>query len=181
MAIGSASGISVTDVRSSTDGPAAPLGFEVVKSAGYSSGGDHLGYQTWVYVKNAEASTAFAQGTVVTMNTAGSSEKLAFQGVVAPAATGGTPRGLVLGVAQHAIAAGSFGFILKKGRGEVLAGAGTITATSPIVVDDDAAAAGEAMSAAGLAAAVKFDVEIGLSLENGTIADGSLATCLLDI
>ena len=60
MAIGSASGISVTDVRTSAEGPAAPLGFEVVKQAASGNG-----LQTWVYVFNDEASTAFSAGMIV--------------------------------------------------------------------------------------------------------------------
>ncbi len=183
MAIGSASGISVTDVRTTAEGPAAPLGFEVVKQDGQNNG-----LQVWVYVYNDEASAAFAQGHVITMDTSETSgEHQRFHGVLAPACEEGTPAILVLGVAQHAIAAGSYGFILKRGIGEVLAGAGTIpeqtaTGVGSICVDDDGSALGEAMGSAGLAATgEKYNCTIGFSLENAAVADGSLATCYIDV
>lgn len=179
MAIGSASGVSVTDVQTSAQ---APLGFEVTKSNGDN------GEQTWVYVFNDEASEAWAQGHVITMDRSEvSGAHNRFHGVLALPVEEGTPSILVLGVAQHAIAAGSYGFILKKGLGEVLAGVGTIqestaTGVGSICVDDAADALGEAMGSAGLAATgEKYNCTIGYSLENGAIADGSLATCWLDI
>jgi hypothetical protein len=110
-----------------------------------------------------------------------------FHGVLAPACEEGTPAILVLGVAQHAIAAGSYGFILKRGIGEVLAGAGTIqeqtaAGVGSICVDDASDAAGEAMGSAGLAASgEKYNCTIGFSLENAAVADGSLATCYIDV
>ena len=174
-------GISVTDVDTEAK---LPLGFQYREPAS----GDDLGEKVWVYVFNDEASTAFAEGHVITMDvseTTGAHSR--YHGVLAPACEEGTPAILVLGVAQHAIAAQSYGFILKEGIGEVLAGAGTIpertaTGVGSICVDDDASAAGEAMGSAGLAATgEKYNCTIGYSLENAAVADGAKATCFISV
>ena len=147
---------------------------------------NNSGPQTWVYVFN--DSGTWAQGHVITMDISESTgAHQRFHGALAPANTAGTPALYVLGVAQHAIAAGSYGFILKKGVGEVLAGAGTIqeataAGVGSICVDDAADALGEAMGSAGLAtSAEKYNCTIGFSLENATVNDGSLATCYIDV
>ncbi len=124
MAIGSASGISVTDVRTSAEGPAAPLGFEVVKQAASGNG-----MQTWVYVFNDEASTAFSAGMIVYRDP--SATTYDWYGGLATPVDAHQPKVMVLGVAQHAIAAGSFGFILKRGVGSITAGTAALTADSP--------------------------------------------------
>ena len=123
MAIGSASGISVTDVRTSAEGPAAPLGFEVVKQAASGNG-----LQTWVYVFNDEASTAFSAGMIVYRDPSATTYDY-YGGLIAPV-DAHQPKVMVLGVAQHAIAAGSFGFILKRGVGSITAGTAALTADS---------------------------------------------------
>ena len=166
-----------------------PLGYEVTLPATKGGAGgvtNNAGSQTWVYVFN--DSGTWAEGHVITMDvseTSGAHER--FHGCLAPANTSGTPAILVLGVAQHAIADGSYGFILKKGVGEVLAGAGTIqeetaAGVGSICVDDAADALGEAMGSAGLASgAEKYNCTIGFSVENAAVADGSLATCYIDV
>ena len=175
-------GINVTDVDTEAK---LPLGFQYREPAG----SDGKGERVWLYIFNDEASTAFAQGHVITMDVSegGTTEHLRTHGVLAPACEEGTPAFLVLGVAQHAIAAQSYGFILKEGVGEVLAGAGTIpeqtaTGVGSICVDDDGSASGEAMGSAGLAATgEKYNCTIGFSLENAAVADGSLATCYISV
>lgn len=183
--------VSQVDLGTDASPQRFPLGYEVTLPATKSGAGgvtNNSGSQTWVYVFNDEGSAAFAQGHVITMDiseTSGQHER--FHGVLAPANTSGTPALLVLGVAQHAIAAGSYGFILKKGIGEVLAGAGTIpeataAGVGSICVDDAADALGEAMGSAGLASgAEKYNCTIGFSLENANVGDGSLATCYIDV
>ena len=129
MAIGSASGISVTDVRTSAEGPAAPRGFEMVKAAPAASDGTYPnGMQVWVYVFNDEAATAFSAGEVIYRDP--SAATFDFYGGLITPHTVHQPKVLCLGVAQHAIAAGSYGFILKKGVGTVLTGSGGCAADS---------------------------------------------------
>lgn len=105
--------------------------------------------QIWRYVKNDEASAAFAVGEVVERK-AGATTALGVKG----AAT--TTRASALGVAQHAIAAQSFGFILEKGRGQVLCD-GNVTADTDITPDASAEvtdiAAGEEHRVIGVALA----------------------------
>lgn len=93
-------------------------------------------FQTWVYVKNAEGATAFAAGTPVAAHATSTALGTC---VIAPA---DCPSVRVVGVAQHAIAAGSFGWILARGVG-VLTGNGSITASTAV---DISGTAGQAVS-----------------------------------
>lgn len=68
----------------------------------------------WVmarYVKNAEASTAFAQGDLIQWkaSTIGHSDTIL-------CATAKTPTRKIAGVADHAIAAGSYGWVICRGQ-----------------------------------------------------------------
>lgn len=107
-------GISVTDVHvalSSTDpksGAQLPLGFEYTEPA---DGTNDYGERTWVYI---EAGGALAQGEVVMRV----DSTTTYKGVVT---TGAIAAIRCLGVAQHTIASTSFGFILKRGMGEIAA------------------------------------------------------------
>ena len=174
---GTAFGGSVTRVTTTQE---LPLGFQVTVPNGDS------GLQTWVYVFN--DSGAWEEGHVITMDVSeASGAHNRFHGCLAPACEEGTPAILVLGVAQHTIADGSYGFILKRGVGEVLAGAGGIpeqtdAGVGSICVDDANDASGEAMGSVGLAATgEKYNCTIGFSLENDAVADGATATCWIDI
>jgi hypothetical protein len=76
------------------------------------------GPQTWVYVLN-EGSTDLAAGEVVIRNTTSTEYKV----IVAPASS--ISLGLrVIGIAQHAIPAGSYGYVLRRGIGTVKIGSG---------------------------------------------------------
>mgnify|MGYP003662162911 CR=1 FL=1 len=132
MAIGSAFGISITDVRTSAEGAAAPLGFEVVQQASAGNG-----VQTWVYVFNDEASTDFAVGNIIYRDPSATTYDW-YGGLIAPA-TDHQAKVMCLGVAQHVIAAGSFGFILKTGVGTILAGSGGLTVDAPFTSGGSAA------------------------------------------
>jgi len=100
-------GISITDVATAADGAALPLGFEYHEPAS----GDDTGAKIWVYV---EAGGALAAGEVcMRVNASTTSKVVVTTGVIASVRC--------LGVAQHAIASGSFGFILKRGLGEIAA------------------------------------------------------------
>lgn len=85
------------------------------------------GPRVWRYVKNAEASTAFAAGTVVMNQTATATPGLGLVGATSIAAH------RVIGVAQHAIAAGSYGWILVQGLGLVLADTGGFTVDTGLI------------------------------------------------
>lgn len=85
------------------------------------------GEEEWVYVYNDEASTDFAQGNCIMRDAATPT----CDGILSTGAVASTR---VLGVAQHAIPAGYYGFILKRGLGKVLCD-GNVTANSPITPD----------------------------------------------
>ena len=114
-----------------------PLGTErLVLGAQTGSG---IGDQVWRYVKNDEAVNAFAVGNPVIQRTATASAGTAV------ISTGASIPGMrVLGVAQHAIAAQSYGWVLARGRGTVLATAAGVAADTAFATD---AAAGTVVAA----------------------------------
>ncbi|MAH50552.1 hypothetical protein CMI37_32320 [Candidatus Pacearchaeota archaeon] len=156
-------GIAVTDTGTTQ---VLPLGFEYHEPAS----GDDQGEKVWVYVYNDEASAAFAQGTVVMRDAATTT----YDGVKSTA--GVVPAYRILGVAQHAIAAGSYGFIQKKGIAEVLAGTGTIDVNESICADGSVA--GTAMESSALSAAQEFSCDFGWATEDAAAA--ALATCMIN-
>jgi len=105
---GTAMGISVTTV---TTDQQAPLGFIHTVPASVTGG---TGEQQWVYVRvDPAAGAPLAIGEFVS---------LAGFDVVQTTPLAQNPV-LIIGVAQHAIAQGSWGFILKNGVGLILEGA----------------------------------------------------------
>lgn len=143
------SGVVVTDVSLLADGPAVPLGFcQLGTPADFSGQGD----QIWMYVQNS-AGAAWGVGTVV-QRVAGS---LTYACTVAAA---GAASAVVVGVSQHIIAPGSYGFVLREGIGSVIADTGGVTANSPIVVGNavagtaDNAGAGDAVIGVALTTAI---------------------------
>lgn len=95
-----ASGIATSTV---TETQQAPLGFELT-----APNGDY-GLRVWVYIQMTGG--AAAQGDVIERTNGNSF--IGAAGVVA------TTKSSCLGVAQHAIAQDSYGFVLKSGKGQV--------------------------------------------------------------
>jgi len=114
-----AAGISPTTVTTAVEGAQAPLGFILTVPDGDN------GLQEWIYV-NAE--DTLAVGTVAM-------RKDATATYLVKVAVKESPASRVVGVAQHAIAAGEFGFILRRGIGSVLAGTGTLDVNEGVCVD----------------------------------------------
>lgn len=119
----------------------------------------------WRYVFNDEASTAFAQGTVVA---ADATTAALGNAIVAPA---NCVTARVLGVAQHAITAGYYGWVQVTGLAEVLAD-GSAAADTALDVS------GTAGQATSVSAAV--DHSFAYCHEDDAGA-GSLVTCTLRI
>jgi hypothetical protein len=126
-------GIDVTDVTTTAQ---APLGACLVAPSTSAGADQDTGEHVWVYVKNEEASTAWVVGQVVARKAATGT----YGGIIAPVST---PSNRILGVAQHAIAAGSYGFILRTGKGSVLAGSETIEVDKGVYVSKAVAGAGQ--------------------------------------
>lgn len=161
-------GINVTDVDTEAK---LPLGFIYREPAS----GDDEGEKHWIYVFNDDAS-GFAQGNVIARDAATTT----YDGILAATST---PSSRVLGVAQHAIAAGSYGFIQRKGIAEVLAGTGTLDVNEGVCVDTTDA--GTAMEFGSIAAAQSSTATehgitgpFGWATENATATN--LATCMID-
>ena len=153
-------GIAVTSVSTTQQ---LPLGFVYREPAS----NDNLGEKHWTYVYNDEASTAFAEGHVV-MRDAGTAT---YDGVLA---TTLAPLHRLIGVAQHAIAAGSYGFVLSKGMGEVQAfDTSADQANDPLIVEGSAGRAD--VMIAGEEQAV-----FAHSIENAGTTAGDLMTCMIN-
>jgi hypothetical protein len=94
-----------------------------------------FGGQIWRYVKNGEASAAFAAGSLVIRKAATTDESC----VLMP--TTPVSRTYARGVAQHAIAAGSYGWILVRGPGLYVADASAVAADEVLIPDGSTAGA----------------------------------------
>lgn len=131
-----AMGIQVTDVDTTQK---MPLGFQVriPQAQNDASATADQGDQIWTYVFNDEASTAFAAGDVVIRDPSAATQDM--YGVIQSPATTHTPAHAVVGVAQHAIAAGSYGFVLSKGRGLISLGTADVTADTALTTGGSAA------------------------------------------
>ena len=104
-----ASGITTATV---TTDQQAPLGFVLTVPDSTTSGDSGYGMQEWVYVK---ASAALAKG-----NVCGRAVGAITQPFVVGLSVAADTRAGVVGVAQHTIASGSYGFVLRSGVGSVL-------------------------------------------------------------
>lgn len=144
-----AAGISTSTVTTDAQ---APLGFQLTVPNGDN------GMQVWTYVFNDEASADFAIGDIVQRDPSATTQ-LMYGCVQAPASTAAAAI-FVVGVAQHVIASGSYGFVLSKGKG--LLRTGTENMTNETLCTSGGASAGCALIYADGTIGV---IEIGLSLE----------------
>ena len=127
-----------------------PLGAIRFQNASDNKAGNasHIGPKYWVFVYNDEASTAFAEGDSISIDV---SDYAPYHGVVSADTY---PAGLILGIAGHAIPAGSYGWIVKqgitecKGDGSIAQGAAIVSHSSGQV---DTMADGEEEAVIGVA------------------------------
>lgn len=127
------------------------------------------GPQTWVYVLN-EGAAALAAGEVVMRNTTSTE----YRGVVTTAATL-IPSVRCFGVAQHAIPAGSYGYVLRRGIGTIKAGSGgAINDTVAITTGGAEAGSGLAIAHATIALACV----VGVAVQN--ISAGGTGLAFID-
>ena len=140
-----------------------PLGTIVVEPATQSGPRANQGEKHWIYVYNDDAVNAFAVGTLIQRDDATST----YDGIVS---TGAVSCQRIIGVSQHAIAVGSYGFILRKGIGTILCDA-NVTANSAVCPD---ANAGQATDVGGVT-----DAAIAVALAAGSGA-GTTTTAYID-
>ena len=123
-------GISVTDVDTEAK---LPLGFQYREPAS----GDDEGEKVWVYVFN-DDTNPLAAGLICYRDPSAATKN--FYGALITPVTAHQAKVMVIGVAQHTIAAGSYGFILKEGVGTIKCGGGAaLTADTPFTTGGNAA------------------------------------------
>lgn len=147
--------------------PQYPLGMrstQSAKGAGSITADKNVGDRTWIYVYN-DSGVDLAEGHVC-IRKAGETK---YHVRKSPAAAASSAR--VVGVAQHAIVTGSYGWILREGLGEVIADTGGLTADVGLIIGNAVA------GTADVPVAVTEEV-FGWSTE--TVAATAKATCYLD-
>jgi hypothetical protein len=127
----SAMGIGITDVDTAAKMPLGYIHIEPAQSVGTDA---NQGERVWIYVK---ANVALAAGEIAIRDP--SAITLDWFEVEKADASAPTSKVMCVGVAQHAIAAGSFGFIQCKGVGTVLPGSAGVAADSPFMSGGSAA------------------------------------------
>jgi hypothetical protein len=148
-------GISVTDVDTEAK---LPLGFQYTQPAETTN---DIGEKTWTYIFNDDGSTAFAAGDIVIRDPSEATEDM--YGCIQAPATTAAHAFTVVGVAQHAIAGGSYGFVLTKGKGSLRTGTEDMTADT--VCTSGGSTAGSCLIFANGTIGV---IEVGFSLEAKT-------------
>lgn len=124
----------------------------------------NTGEKQWIYVLNdSTAAAAWAAGNVIVHLAGG----LTYAG--RKSQTGLLSSEGVIGVAQHAIASGSYGWIQRRGLAEVLADAAGTTIDVCIIISNATAGTCEAGTA----------LDHGFGRATETVAAG-LATCVID-
>lgn len=121
--------------------------------------------EKWIFVFNDEAATSFVIGTLVMRKNGTATGHDSVISATSAAVNS------IQGVAQHTIAAQSYGWILREGIGEVLADTGGITANTGLIPGN--AVAGRADDAATAQSGM-----IGYSTES--VAATALATCYIN-
>lgn len=107
------SGITAGQLTTVSTTPLHPVGSLFYRPDTLITTSAHKGWggQVWRYIKNGEASSAFAAGNLVVRKTGATQEDVVL-GSTTP-----VTRTVARGVAQHAIAAGSYGWVLVRGTG----------------------------------------------------------------
>ena len=127
---GTAMGISVTLVTTDQQAPSFFIHTVPASQSQLSAGAAE-----WLYVQADPAGTGLSPGEIIGSGTGPGTVDVA-GGPLTPASC--------FGVAQHEIAAGSWGFILKSGIGQILAGTNPLTGGLAFVCGADAPAATDA-------------------------------------
>lgn len=158
-------GISVDDVSTSQ---LMPLGFVYREPAS----SDNQGERHWVYVFNDDG-TEMAQGHIIMRD----ATTTTYDGVLTPGSAD-VPAARIIGVAQHAIAIGSYGFIQRTGIAEVQKDAVATAADIELIASDvGGAQAGRACANAGGGTSDVFAYATEAAV--GT-AGGELITCMIN-
>ena len=133
----------------------------------------HYGEKTWVFVYNDEASTAWAEGDVIMLD---NSDYAPYNGLLSTA-TLHVHR--ILGVAGHAIAAGSYGWIVVKGVCEVKCDGGVVQGDR-LVAHASTAGIADTITLNADAPPDTLECAFGMALENDAgSSSGDAATAII--
>jgi len=150
-AIGIGTGITETSTTQLHD-----LGLEVeIRASTATAQGN--GLQVWVYVQNGDVSS-FTAGMLI-QRKASTTTKI---GAISIQGTLKAPQAYI-GVAQHTIAAGSYGWILKKGWGTILTDDTGVTANQSLIAGNNAAGSFDSSATATTAALGFAPTAVGAS------------------
>jgi hypothetical protein len=140
------------------------LGTEWPMDAGEAEALDSTvqGPQCWVYVK---ATVALAEGEIAAIADGTANYEVKLAAVAASSKS-------LIGVAQHAIGINAFGWILRKGFGEVMGDSGGYTVNTALIVGD---AAGAAADLGGATAGQAF------AHATEGVGAAALGTCFINI
>ena len=163
-------GINVTDVGTSK---VLPLGFVYRQPAS----GDDYGEKHWVYIYN-DGSADMTAGAIIIRDPSAASTSapvgLLYGCDIAGASTP-VPAMAIVGVAQHTIAAGSYGFVQSKGKCLVQCGTANISADTAIT--SGGSGAGDAIDFADGAEECVFGFSLEAEASDNTTFDAYI-NCL---
>ena len=151
-----------------------PVGTRYVQSADEvnAANSTHYGDREWIFVYNDEASTAFAEGNIIMLD---NTDYQPFHGLLSTATI---HRHRMLGVAGHAIAAGSYGWIIAKGCGEVQCDGGVAQGDRIV---SGASGIADTIVVDSSATTDELECVIGMALEaDAGSSSGDKATCWIN-
>ena len=151
-----------------------PVGTRYVQPADEvnAANSTHYGDREWVFVYNDDAS-AFAEGNVIMLD---NSDYAPYHGLLSTA-TLHVYR--ILGVAGHAIAAGSYGWIIAKGVGEVQCD-GSVAQGDRLVAHASTAGIADTIAVNADATTDNLECAFGMALEADGSGSGAKATCWIN-
>ena len=160
-------------ITTAYDSAVYPVGTRYVQPADEvnAANSTHYGDREWIFVYNDEASTAFAEGDVLFLD----SDYAPYHAILST-----TPLHVhrVLGVAGHAIAAGKYGWIIAKGVCEVGA-VSSVSQGDRLVSAADANATTLTLNAD--ATADNLECVFGMALEANSGSTGDKITAIVSM
>ena len=154
---------------------AYPVGTRYVQPADEvnAANSTHYGDREWIFVYN-DDSSAFAEGNVIMLD---SGDYAPFHGLLSTA-TLHVYR--ILGVAAHAIAAGSYGWIIAKGSGEVQCDGG-VSQGDRLVAHASTAGIADTITLDSSATTDNLECVFAMALEDDAgSSSGDKATCWIN-
>ena len=161
-----AAGISTSTVTTTAQ---APLGFVLTAPNATAN----AGMCEWVYVFNDDAAS-FTEGTAIYRDPSATTYDW-YGGLLTTAVVS---RPYVIGIAQHTIAAGSYGFVMQKGVGSILAGSAGVAVDGEFT--SGGSANGTALDVVADASAITDTYSSSLGHAGTVIGAGAIGTAFIN-